>query len=210
VIGLGNPGPRYRYTRHNVGFMVIHRWARALGVRLLSRRFEGKSSSAKYQGREVLLLCPQTFMNLSGKSVKKCAVALGVRTEEILVLHDDLDLPLGRVKVAKGGGDGGHKGIQSLFDHLGTREFSRVRVGIGRPRHGEPIHEFVLSPFYREDRAAVETVLQKAVHACELFVSEGIETAMKQINRQEAGKESQPAGFRQGSQDLKIEPARGG
>jgi PTH1 family peptidyl-tRNA hydrolase len=191
VVGLGNPGPRYRYTRHNVGFMVIHRWARALGVRLLSRRFEGKSISARFQDRELLLLCPQTFMNLSGKSVKICAESLGVRSEEILVVHDDLDLPLGRVKVAKQGGGGGHKGIQSLFDHLGTREFSRVKIGVGRPRQGEPVDEFVLSPFYREDRAAVEAVLQKAIHACELFVSEGIETAMNQMNRQErTGSES--------------------
>jgi peptidyl-tRNA hydrolase, PTH1 family len=156
-----------------------------LGVRLLSRRFEGKSSSARFQAREVFLLCPQTFMNLSGKSVKICAETLGVTAEQILVVHDDLDLPLGRVKVAERGGDGGHKGIQSIIEHLGTREFSRVKIGIGRPRQGEPIHEFVLNPFYREDCAAVEAVLQKAVHACELFVSEGIDKAMSQINRQE-------------------------
>jgi PTH1 family peptidyl-tRNA hydrolase len=106
-----------------------------------------------------------------------------VRTEDILVVHDDLDLPLGRVKVARRGGDGGHKGIQSLFDHLGSREFSRVKIGIGRPRQGEPIHDFVLSPFYREDRSAVEAVLQKAVHACELIVCEGAEAAMNEINR---------------------------
>jgi PTH1 family peptidyl-tRNA hydrolase len=184
VVGLGNPGPRYRYTRHNAGFMVIHRWARALGVRLLSRRFEGRCSSARFQDRELLLLCPQTFMNLSGKSVKICAESLGVGINDVLVVHDDLDLPLGRVKVARKGGDGGHKGIQSLSEHLGTREFSRVKIGIGRPRQGEPVDEFVLSPFYREDRAAVEAVLQKAVHACELFVSQGVETAMNQINRQ--------------------------
>jgi len=165
--------------------MVIHRWARALGVELLSRRFLAKSSSARFQNREVFLLCPQTFMNLSGESVKRCVESLGVGSEEILVVHDDLDLPLGRVKVAKKGGGGGHKGIQSIFDHLGTRGFSRVKIGIGRPMQGEPVDEFVLSPFYREDRAAVEAVLQKAVLACELFVSEGIETAMNHINRQE-------------------------
>jgi PTH1 family peptidyl-tRNA hydrolase len=165
--------------------MVIHRWAGALGIRLLSRRFEGKSGSAGIQDREVLLLCPQTFMNLSGKSVKICAEYLGVRSERILVVHDDLDLPLGRVKVARGGGDGGHKGIQSIFEYLGTREFSRIKIGIGRPRYGEAVHEFVLSPFYREDREAVEAVLQKAVHACEVVVSEGIEKAMDEINRQD-------------------------
>jgi PTH1 family peptidyl-tRNA hydrolase len=184
VVGLGNPGPKYRYTRHNVGFMVIHRWARALGVRLLSLRFEGKSGGARFQDRELLLLCPQTFMNLSGTSVKACTESLGVRTEDILVVHDDLDLPLGRVKAAKKGGAGGHNGIQSLIDHLGTREFSRVRIGIGRPRLKERVPDFVLSPFYREDRAAVEAMLQTAVRACELFVSEGIETAMNQINGQ--------------------------
>jgi PTH1 family peptidyl-tRNA hydrolase len=165
--------------------MVIHRWARALGVRLLSRRFEARSSAARLQDREMILLCPQTFMNLSGRSVKICVESLGVTSEEILVVHDDLDLPLGRVKVAKDGGDGGHKGIQSIFDHLGTHEFSRVKIGIGRPRQGQPVEEFVLSPFCREDKAAAEAVLQKAVHACELFVSEGIAAAMNQINRQD-------------------------
>ena len=184
VVGLGNPGPKYRYTRHNVGFMVIHRWARALGAHLLSRRFEGKSGAARFQDRELLLLCPQTFMNLSGKSVKACTESLGVRTEDILVVHDDLDLPLGRVKAARKGGAAGHKGIQSLIDHLGSREFNRIKIGIGRPKVGEGVTDFVLSPFYREDRATVEAMLQKAVHACGLFVSEGIETAMNEINRQ--------------------------
>jgi len=165
--------------------MVIHRWARALGVRLLSRRFLAKSSPARFQNRELFLLCPQTFMNRSGESVKRCAESLAVRSEEILVVHDNLNLPLGRVKVTEKGGGGGHKGIQSIFDHLGTREFSRVKIGIGRPMQGEPVDEFVLSPFYREDKAAVEAVLQKAVHACELFVAEGIEKAMNQMNRQE-------------------------
>lgn len=184
-MGLGNPGPRYRYTRHNTGFMVIHRWARVLGVQLLSRRFEGRSSPARFQDRELLLLCPQTFMNLSGKSVKIWAESLAVRSEDILVVHDDLDLPLGRVKVAKDGGDGGHKGIQSIFHHLRSREFSRVKVGIGRPGQGEPVEEFVLSPFRRQDRATVEAMLSTAVLACELFVSKGVEAAMNQINRRE-------------------------
>jgi len=169
--------------------MVIHRWARALGVRLPSRRFEGKSGAGRFEDRELLLLCPQTFMNLSGKCVKTCMDSLGVRTEDLLVVHDDLDLPLGRVKAAKKGGAGGHKGIQSLLDHLGTGTFSRVRIGIGRPRMGESVPDFVLSPFYREDKAAVETMVQTAVRACELFVSEGIEAAMNQTNRQ--GKEDE-------------------
>ena len=155
-----------------------------MGVELLSRRFLAKSSSARFQNREVFLLCPQTFMNLSGESVKRCVESLGVGSEEILVVHDDLDLPFGRVKAARKGGAGGHKGIQSLIDHLGSREFNRIKIGIGRPKVGEGVTDFVLSPFYREDRATVEAMLQKAVHACGLFVSEGIETAMNEINRQ--------------------------
>jgi len=153
-----------------------------LGVELLSRRFLAKSSSARFQNREVFLLCPQTFMNLSGESVKRCVESLGVGSEEILVVHDDLDLPLGRVKAARKGGAGGHKGIQSLLDHLGTREFNRIRMGIGRPRLAESIPDFVLSPFYREDRPAVKAMLRTAIHACEVFVSEGIEAVMNQMN----------------------------
>ena len=150
-----------------------------------SRRFEAKSSAASFQNREMILLCPQTFMNLSGESIKACVESLGVRSEGILVIHDDLDLSPGRVKVAKNGGDGGHKGIQSIFHHLGTREFSRVKIGIGRPGQGGTIEEFVLSPFGREDRASIEGALSRAVHACELFVSLGVEQAMNEINRQD-------------------------
>jgi len=151
---------------------------------LLSRRFDAKSGSVRFQDYDLILLCPRTFMNLSGESVAVCVESLGIGNEGILVVQDDLDLPLGRVKVAKKGGNGGHKGIQSIVEHLGSREFSRVKIGIGRPRKGEPVEEFVLSPFYKEDRPVVEAVLEKAVHACELFVSEGIETAMNQINGQ--------------------------
>ncbi len=184
IAGLGNPGPRYKNTRHNIGYMVVQRWANELGVRFTGRRFQSRYGQGVYQGRKIVLLCPHTFMNLSGIALKACAGFFKPRKENILVIHDDMDLPVGRVKVIKNGGAGGHKGVLSVFDHLGSREFNRLKVGIGRPRHEEPDDEFVLSPFYAEEEFLIEKVIQLAVQACEILVSAGVERAMNDINCQ--------------------------
>lgn len=183
VVGLGNPGLRYKRTRHNIGFMVLQRWADILQVRLSSRAFSAKGGRATVLGKEVILLCPQTYMNESGRSVRACADYFRIETESILVVHDDLDLGLGRIKVARNGGGGGHKGILSIFRHLGTKAFNRVKIGVGRPRFKEPVDEFVLRPFYQEDGETVEKVIEGAVKACELFVGQGITQAMNLTNR---------------------------
>lgn len=131
-----------------------------------------------------MLLKPTGFMNLSGKSVKACVDAFQVETGRVLVAHDDLDLPVGRIKVVRGGGAGGHKGVSSIIQRLGTSGFARVKIGIGRPVCGENPEVYVLNPFYPKQLKILENVLHMAVRACELFVSEGVESAMNQINCQ--------------------------
>jgi len=182
--GLGNPGLRYRNTRHNIGSMVLQRWAKLLDIRLSSRAFSAKGGRARVLEQEIILLCPQTFMNESGRSVRACAEYYRIEPENIVVVHDDIDLDLGRIKVVKNGGTGGHKGVHSVFQHLGTRVFNRVKIGVGRPRYHEPVDEFVLSPFYKDHEAVLDSVIQGAVKACELFVDQGVVSAMNVINRQ--------------------------
>jgi PTH1 family peptidyl-tRNA hydrolase len=184
IAGLGNPGRQYKNTRHNVGFRAIDQWGKDLGVRLKSRRFQSRNTETKLQGHNIILLRPMTYMNRSGCPVYACIDYYGIHTENVLVIHDDIDLPVGRVKVVKQGGAGGHKGVSSLIEHLGTKKFSRVKIGIGRPRYEESIEDFVLSTFYHEEKTIIEEAIQIALEACGLFVSKGIESAMNVINRQ--------------------------
>lgn len=129
-----------------------------------------------------MILCPSTFMNRSGEAVRASADYYHIESGNILVIHDDIDLPVGRVKVARGSGSGGHKGVQSIIDHLGSTQFIRVKIGIGRPRYDEAVEDYVLTRFYKDERDIVEDVLHVATQACELFVLEGIEPAMNKIN----------------------------
>jgi len=184
IAGLGNPGLRYRNTRHNIGFMVLRRWGELLDVRLAGRAFSAKTGRARIGEQEIVLLCPQTYMNESGRSVRACADFYRIEAENILIVHDEIDLDLGRIKVVKNGGGAGHKGVLSIFQHLGTRAFNRVKIGVGRPRYNEPLDEFVLRPFYKDDERIVEKVIEVAVQACELFVGQGVAQAMNFINRQ--------------------------
>lgn len=182
IVGLGNPGPEYRDTRHNIGFSVIDLWSREMGVRLTRRGFQSRNVQTRFQDNKVMLFCPRTFMNLSGGSVRACADYYDLEMEKILVIHDDVDLPVGRIKVVMNGGAGGHKGVLSIINHLGGAHFPRIKIGIGRPRYGEAVEDFVLAPFYANEKKIVEKTTGIAVQACELFVSEGIQSAMNQTN----------------------------
>jgi len=183
IVGLGNPGPEYEISRHNVGAQVIDLWCKDLGLPPGSRRFRAKTIRSEFRGKTIILLCPLTFMNLSGESVRACAGYYGLETSRILVVHDDLDIPLGRVKVTRDSGAGGHKGVSSIIRHLGSTGFCRVKVGIGRPRYGEAIEAYVLAPFYADEKRLAQQAIRVAVNACERFVLEGVESAMNHINR---------------------------
>lgn len=184
IVGLGNPGSEYRDTRHNVGFRVVDLWSQDLGVRLSNRRFQSRNIRTRFQEERVMLLCPLTFMNQSGRSVRACVDYYDLERRNILVVFDDIDLSVGRIKVVRNGGAGGHKGLLSIIHHLGSLQFPRIKIGIGRPRYGESVEDYVLAPFYRDQKEIMSRVLRVAVRACELFVSEGIESAMNQINCQ--------------------------
>jgi PTH1 family peptidyl-tRNA hydrolase len=182
IAGLGNPGPKYKDTRHNIGFQIISSLSRELGVRLKSRRFQSINTFIELENNNFILLRPRTFMNLSGKSIKACADFYDIKTKDILIIHDDLDLSVGKTKVVRQGGAGGHKGVTSVIDHLGSTLFPRIKIGIGRPRYGENIEDYVLEPFYDDQKEPMEKAIRLAVHACRLFVDNGLEYTMNQIN----------------------------
>ena len=185
IAGLGNPEIRYRNTRHNVGFKVVNLWAKSLGIRLSGRRFESRNTRTTFQDKPVILLRPLTYMNQSGKSIRACVDFFDLRAGNILVIHDDIDLPVGKIRLVRDGSAGGHKGLLSIIHNLGTREFPRLKIGVGRPRYnGESVEDYVLSPFYHDEKGVIQEVIQLAVRACELFVANGIDSAMNRINNQ--------------------------
>ena len=182
IAGLGNPGRQFEHTRHNIGQEAVEQWGKSLGAILKDRRFCAKHALVDFRGNPIVLLCPLTFMNKSGESVRDCLHHYDLETTKLLVIHDDLDLPLGKVKVVRNGGPGGHKGVSSIIHLLGSSDFSRVKMGIGRPRHGEAVVDYVLSRFDNDEKKLAEDVMRMAVMASELFVLEGVEAAMNYIN----------------------------
>jgi PTH1 family peptidyl-tRNA hydrolase len=153
-------------------------------VPLTDNRFQSNNIQVKIHEKDVILLCPATFMNLSGISIKECSDFYNIDPEDILIVHDDLDLPVGRVKAAKNGGAGGHRGVLSVIELLGTNKFSRIKTGIGRPRLEESIEDYVLSSFYEDERDTIRKVINLAVAACRFFIAEGIEATMNKVNCQ--------------------------
>jgi PTH1 family peptidyl-tRNA hydrolase len=193
IAGLGNPGPRYQATRHNLGFRVVDELAKQCGVpaSAFQERFHGELASARFQvgGRdeELLLLRPQTFMNDSGRSVQAACTFYKIQPSELIVVHDELDLPFGDVRLKKGGGDGGNRGVRSVSAALGP-DYLRIRLGIGRPPpdfRGDPA-DFVLQAFASAELAAVEQMVSRAMEAVTLVTSMGLEKAMNRINQRQA------------------------
>jgi len=181
VAGLGNPGREYADTRHNIGFMVADELARRHGGSWRGK-FSGELSEVRADGIRLALLKPQTYMNESGRSVGAAARFFKVEPEELIVVHDDVDLESGRVQVRLGGGLAGHNGLRSVAQQLGTGEFGRVRIGVGRPERGDqrPVADFVLSPFPPE--VDVEALVARAADAVESVAREGLEEAQNRFN----------------------------
>jgi len=184
IAGLGNPGARYAATRHNVGWMLLDAFARKHGVSVDRSGFQGVYGEMRWGpgAEKVLLLKPLTYMNLSGRSVAEAARFFRIAPADILVLFDDLDLEVGRLRLRTKGSAGGHNGVKSIIAELGTAEFPRLRIGIGRPAPGWQVVDWVLAPFGPEDAAVVAGVLPRAVEAVECFLSDGILTAMNRYN----------------------------
>lgn len=185
IVGLGNPGRRYRGTRHNVGREVVEHVAAALGVRLADDGW-ARTARARFGRAAVLLAVPETYMNVSGQAVADLARRRRVAPGDLLVVHDDLDLPLGRLRLRPGNGAGGHNGVRSIIEHLGTKAFPRLRVGIGRPPEGVAAEAFVLERFLSAERTVIDEAVGRAANAALAVVSDGLEAAMNRVNPRDA------------------------
>ncbi|MFD2045572.1 aminoacyl-tRNA hydrolase [Ornithinibacillus salinisoli] len=183
IVGLGNPGRKYKKTRHNIGFMVIdellhrHRWGP-----LKKDKFHGKHTIEHLQGEKVVLLQPQTYMNLSGQSIRPLIDFYEIAPEDVLVIYDELDLPTGKIRLRQKGGHGGHNGIRSIIDHLGTKEFNRIRIGVGRPTSPIPVVDYVLGSFPKSEQEIVSDSIHKAADACEKWLEKPFLEVMNEFN----------------------------
>lgn len=181
IVGLGNPGPQYLLTRHNIGFLIVDALAEAHGLKWtpwpLAEVAEGEIGT-----QEVVLGKPLTFMNRSGEAVKGLINRYGISPERLLVVHDDIDLPFGRLRLKRRGGHGGHHGVESVMGAVGHGDFPRLKVGIGRPLHKEEVVDYVLSPFTEQERDLLPEIVERALSALETVLSEGLEEAMNRFN----------------------------
>ena len=181
IVGLGNPGPKYEKTRHNIGFMAVDMLSDRLGLPLTQQKFHGRYATGFCSSEKVTLLEPDTFMNLSGKSVVAARQFFQFEVDEVVVVHDELDLELGTVRVKIGGGHGGHNGLRDIAEKLGTRDFVRVRLGIGRPAHGA-VTDWVLGAFKADEYGVVTDQLELACDVLEAIVRDGPMAAQNDFN----------------------------
>jgi PTH1 family peptidyl-tRNA hydrolase len=189
LIGLGNPGKEYAFTRHNIGFRVIEELARRCGVRLKQTVGEALSVQTTLAGQKVVLACPLTYMNRSGVAVKVLLRHYSLDVAQLLVFYDDLDLPLGRLRLRPAGGSGGHRGMQSLIGLLATQNFPRLRLGVGRENLAqgdlageEAVADYLLTPFSAAEEEAVQDAVSRAAAAAELYLRVGLEAVMNRYN----------------------------
>jgi PTH1 family peptidyl-tRNA hydrolase len=185
IVGLGNPGDPYRLTRHNMGFLVVDALADDCGIPIQKKKFAALLGDGRIEEHRVLFVKPQTYMNLSGQSIRQVIDFYQKKIEDLLVVHDDLDLPFGTVRIKVGGGDGGHKGIRSLIDHLGDATFTRVRLGIGKPSVKEDTESYVLQPFPKADLEQLAQIVRTACEAVRDILVSGIRPAMNRFNVRE-------------------------
>ncbi|HHF98315.1 aminoacyl-tRNA hydrolase [Candidatus Aerophobetes bacterium] len=182
IMGLGNPGKEYERTRHNAGFLVVDAVAEKYRVKLDLYNLDCLLGKVKIKEKEVLLAKPLTYMNLSGVAARKISSRYKVKVEEMLVVNDDADLELGRIKISRDGGDAGHLGVRSVIENMESKNFPRLRIGIGKPPQNVPLREYVLQEFSPEEWRIMQNVLQRAVSAVEKIITEGIEKAMLNFN----------------------------
>ena len=182
IVGLGNPGERYAETRHNVGFMIAEQLARRARIALKRRGFQGLYGAGSISGQEVTILLPQTYMNRSGSSVAPAFQSLGIQPGDLIVVHDEIDLEYGALRVKVGGGHGGHNGLRDLVSSLQDPNFVRLRVGVGRPFPGGDVSNHVLSRFNAAERSNLNDMIDVAADAIEQILLEGPTVAMNLYN----------------------------
>lgn len=183
IVGLGNPGKQYDKTRHNIGFEIIDELSERLQIPLDQSKHKGLYGIGNVRGEKVILLKPLTYMNLSGESVRPLMDYYQIDLEDLIVIYDDLDLPVGRIRLRQKGSAGGHNGIKSMIAHMGTQEFNRIRVGINRPSNGQPIVDYVLGRFTKEEQEQLELVIKKCSEACEATLEKPFLQVMNDFNQ---------------------------
>jgi len=184
IVGLGNPGRGYAHNRHNVGFICLNHFARTQGIRFDKKQGQARIGLGEVAGRRVVVARPQTYMNLSGQSVSRLVKKFNINLNNLLVVHDDLDLPLGKIRIRQGGGSGGHKGVDSIVTWLGSQDFLRLRVGIGRPVEisETDIVAYVLSDFTTGEKQTIARVIPGVSEAILCLLTEGLMAAMNKYN----------------------------
>nr|WP_141535920.1 aminoacyl-tRNA hydrolase [Bacillus mycoides] len=182
IVGLGNPGREYELTRHNIGFMAIDELAKRWNISLNEQKFKGVFGAGFVNGEKVILLKPLTYMNLSGESIRPLMDYYKIDVEDFVVLYDDLDIPVGRLRLRMKGSAGGHNGVKSTISHLGTQEFQRIRMGIDRPKNGMKVVDYVLGRFTSEEIPDVNHSIEKAADACEEWLNKPFLQIMNTFN----------------------------
>jgi PTH1 family peptidyl-tRNA hydrolase len=183
IVGLGNPGKDYALTRHNVGFLVIDELSRQLNIALDKNKFNGKYGIGHVGAEKVIVCKPYTYMNLSGEFLRPLMIYYDVDIEDILVVYDDLDLTVGKIRLRTKGSAGGHNGVKSIISHLGTQSFKRIRIGIDRPRNSEKIVDYVLGSFTKDEVPLMDLAVQKSTDACQKWVSNPFSEVMNVYNQ---------------------------
>ena len=183
VVGLGNVGDQYEGTRHNVGFRVVDELAERAGVPVQKLKYRALTNTAEVGGEKVLLMKPVTFMNLSGEAVRPAADFYKIDPDHVLVISDDVSLPVGKLRVRRSGSAGGHNGLKDIIRHLGTDQFPRVKVGVGEKPHPDyDMADWVLGKFQGEDKKIIDQAVEKAADAVELLLRQGVDKAMSRFN----------------------------
>ncbi len=185
IVGLGNPGKEYEGTRHNIGFELLETYARKYSLDFSKSKFEALYTEFEKEGEKVFLVLPQTYMNLSGRSVLSFLQFFKMTPSDLLVIHDELDLPLGSMKMVRKGGAAGHRGVLSIQESIATQEFGRFRIGIGRPLDSEEVVDFVLKKFQKAEKELLNPLLHKAIKGLDLWFEKGIEAALAFCHKSE-------------------------
>lgn len=183
IVGLGNPGPLYERSRHNVGFQVVDRFAAVHHILISTKHFKSLLGKGQIDSREIVLIKPMTFMNRSGEAVQKALHFYEADCEDLIVIHDDLDLPLGKLRFKSRGGDGGHLGVRSIIESVGGNQFARLKIGIGRPPEGVDPATYVLSSFFPDEEPLLRKVVDQATEALKVMLIEGMQTAMNRFQK---------------------------
>jgi len=197
IVGLGNPGNQYAHSRHNIGFMCVAHFAKSRDRGFEKKEGLARTAHGRIDSEEIVLARPQTFMNASGEAVKKLTIKYRIKPEDLIVVHDEMDLRLGIIRIRRGGGTAGHNGVESIIRELGTADFVRVRVGVGHPRDAEAEEQrhvvgYVLGDFSGGEAEVIKKVIAEADQAIMALIQDGLETAMNRFNKTNAPKTNKP------------------